>query len=238
MKAIPTFSALLLLALAGPVLAKTVTTNNDQDTGGCGNPCSLREAIRYAAPGEVIKFDIPAKLCPGPVCVIMPAKDYDPLDNSRKGVFIDGSTQKPKNPNGPDIMVDGSAGGASFAFQIKTSDIRIKGLIINGFKGAGIKIVTGALNAQIGSMGTGVLREENYIGTDDTGEKAVPNGIGIDIVGPEALADTINGNVISGNKTYGIHIKGVDGNKILNNRIGANKTGEMPVPNTHGIRIE
>ena len=236
MKGSVIFLAAILACLGSTGRAAVVDTTDDIDRGPCGSPCSLRSAIRWAAPGEVISFRIPPAQCRPTVCVIKPAADYSPLN--QPGVFIDGATQPKKNPAGPDILVDGGAGGASTGFRIVTANIRIRGLIIDRFKGAGVKLESGASGAQIGSMSTGPVKDENFIGIDETGQLASPNGIGVSITGPESQGNTISGNVISGNVELGIYVKQSDGNNILNNRIGTNAPGDKKVPNGSGIKID
>lgn len=79
----------------------------------------------------------------------------------------------------------------------------------------------------------------NLIGTDYTGTVAVPNANGIVIDGP-SFKHIIDGNVISGNSQMGIsiHIGGSDSNIVINNKIGTDITGTLPLPNAiDGIRI-
>jgi len=79
----------------------------------------------------------------------------------------------------------------------------------------------------------------NLIGTDVTGTSALPNANGIVIDGPSFL-HTIDGNVISGNIQMGIdiHIAGSDSNYVINNKIGTDITGTLPLGNQlDGIRI-
>lgn len=60
----------------------------------------------------------------------------------------------------------------------------------------------------------------NYIGTDITGNNALPNVIGI-IASSLTKASEINNNVISGNATFGIVLTdATDSNLVINNSIG------------------
>ncbi|HXK32765.1 MAG TPA: right-handed parallel beta-helix repeat-containing protein, partial [Dehalococcoidia bacterium] len=70
----------------------------------------------------------------------------------------------------------------------------------------------------------------NFIGTDITGTRAIPNGGGIVIVSkPEAV---IVGNLISGNEGTGVSLSGPSGSPtISNNRIGTDVTGYRALPN-------
>ncbi len=84
-----------------------------------------------------------------------------------------------------------------------------------------------------------------YIGTDEKGQKAVPNGSGL-LIGDGAHDNVIGGtkpgerNVISGNGPYGIAMFGtrVTGNRIEGCLVGTDRTGQKPLPNDiNGIFI-
>lgn len=109
--------------------------------------------------------------------------------------------------------------------------------------------IPGAGNLLSGNSGYGVflynfgtLKDTivgNLIGTDYTGTVAVPNANGMVIDGPSFL-HTIENNVISGNLQMGIdiHIAGSDSNIVINNKIGTDITGTLPLGNQiDGIRI-
>ena len=79
----------------------------------------------------------------------------------------------------------------------------------------------------------------NLIGTDYSGTLALPNANGIVVDGPSFL-HTIENNVISGNLQMGIdiHIAGSDSNIVINNKIGTDITGLLPLGNQlDGVRI-
>ncbi len=83
----------------------------------------------------------------------------------------------------------------------------------------------------------------NMIGTNANGTAAIPNGEGIRLqdptditIGGPALGDR---NIISGNTGPGIWIFGpVTNTVVFNNYIGTDLTGELPIPNNIGIRME
>ena len=84
----------------------------------------------------------------------------------------------------------------------------------------------------------------NHIGTNVSGNRAVPNGVGLLLAGGVSH-NQIGGNtqrernVISGNATLGIRI--IDGsyNNILGNYIGTDVAGESELANQHqGVRID
>ncbi len=99
----------------------------------------------------------------------------------------------------------------------------------------------------IGGLGTNHnLVEGDYIGTDRTGTKAVPNGYnGLDIV-YGAVGNTVGGttsgarNVISGNAFEGVLLgfAGTTANLVEGNYIGVDVTGTKAVPNGQdGVQI-
>jgi uncharacterized repeat protein (TIGR01451 family) len=125
--------------------------------------------------------------------------------------------------------------------------------IISGNFAVGVRLETDA---------TGNTVAGNYIGTDPTGSVARPNGSGVELI-DTAAQNTIGGasaahrNVISGNTSYGIRLKGegvsvgfarkfaslsanaVNDTLIANNWIGPNAAGSGALGNgTAGITIE
>jgi titin len=106
----------------------------------------------------------------------------------------------------------------------------------NTYNGVGILLVTDSLNTICG----------NYIGTDVTGKKAVPNTLaGVRILGCSNVVGGLTGgggNVISGNGQQGIFLNGtngnVKGNVIQGNLIGLDATGTNSLGNVYaGIGI-
>ncbi len=85
----------------------------------------------------------------------------------------------------------------------------------------------------------------NFIGTDATGERAVPNsadGVLIDGSSNNTIGGTAVGasNLISGNSGAGVSIDpGATNNVVLGNFIGTDATGERAVPNSaDGVLID
>ncbi len=119
-------------------------------------------------------------------------------------------------------------------------------------------VVIGGTTAQarnvIGGMGTGILLtgtnvsnnliQGNYIGTDATGmlDRSGNTGVFINdgahnnVIGGQTSSA---GNLISGNDLFGIYIRGENSNsnKIFNNIIGLDATGNGPLGNYYGINI-
>jgi SdrD B-like protein len=92
----------------------------------------------------------------------------------------------------------------------------------------------------VGVEATDATIQNCMIGTDITGEKALPNIYGIVV---SATDLTIGGdgklesNLISGNSKFGIYVLAVPNSdlKILANRIGTNVAGTAAIPNGTGI---
>jgi hypothetical protein len=161
------------------------------------------------------------------------------------GATIDGSTQASftgnTNPNGPEIVLDGSHLGFPGApcFVLNEPYCTIRGLVVNGFGQQGILISGAQASANIISG--------CYIGTNATGSVAIPNALsGIELKAG-AHGNTIGGvtvadrNVISGNSGCGIKISdaGSNSNAVLGNFIGVNAAGTGSLANAlQGITIQ
>ncbi|MFV8838500.1 MopE-related protein [Salinimicrobium soli] len=75
----------------------------------------------------------------------------------------------------------------------------------------------------------------NYIGTDPTGQRAIPNYRGMSMT---AQATTIANNIISGNETLGLSIHASKETEVYNNLIGTKADGISPLGNgENGITI-
>src|SRR5207245_227706 len=87
--------------------------------------------------------------------------------------------------------------------------------------------------------GAGNRIQGNYIGTDVSGTRALPNADGILAGAGNLIGGTQPGarNLISGNRSSGITINGPSGNRIEGNYIGTDITGLLAVPNYVGVEI-
>ena len=188
-----------------------VTNTNNHGTG------SLRDAIinANARPGtDVILFNIPG----AGVKVI---KLVTALPEITDPVLIDGSTQP---GSGDARLIELNGEGVSFAngLVITAGDTSVHNLAIVGFAGAGIVLRSCDNN----------FIQGNYIGVDASGNSARGNGTGMLLDNSSHnLIGGFRGNVISGNKTNGIEIRGTH-NVLRRNLIGTNAAGTAAIGNT------
>ena len=91
--------------------------------------------------------------------------------------------------------------------------------------------------------GVGVRRSDdvqvigNFIGVAADGVTDTGNareGIVVHV----SSTNTIMGNVISGNESYGVLLNGAANNQVQNNLIGTNSRGDSPTPNSIGLSIQ
>jgi titin len=203
-----------------------VNVADDTSDGLCdAMHCSLREAIEAANVSlgpDVVTFAIPDAGVP----TIRPAGALPEITDA---ITIDGTTQ----PAGF-VELDGSfAGTDSDGVAILSGTSVIRGLVVNRFSAAGVRLAAAGGNRIEGCR----------IGTDVTGLEFADgignrfgNGTGIIIEGPN---NTIGGraessrNVISGNRKDGVLIIGAaaTGNVIEGNFVGTDATGARALAN-------
>ena len=98
-------------------------------------------------------------------------------------------------------------------------------------------VISGNLNGVVlQGAATSNRIEGNLIGLAPNGTTAVPNRNGVVV---EGAANTIVGNVISGNRSSGIRVAAPGaGNTIAGNYVGVDASGMKPLPNQgHGVHI-
>jgi titin len=106
---------------------------------------------------------------------------------------------------------------------------------------------SGAGNLISGNRGEGVAVnsprntvQANFIGTDVSGTRAVPNDIGVslgeggNLIGGVAPGDE---NLVSGNRSYGVFISGGRNNLVQGNRVGTDVSGTVALGNGEGVFI-
>ena len=118
--------------------------------------------------------------------------------------------------------------------------------LIGGDIAAARNVISGN-NRGIEVEGGNIVVQGNFIGTDLTGTRAVPNrDVGVNVPNVNLVGNTIGGltstpgappgNLISGNGTAGLDVPG-DQNIIQGNIIGADITGTHRLGNVSGIKI-
>lgn len=147
-----------------------------------------------------------------------------------KKIEIDGTTQRlyfsDANPDGPEIEIAGSEvdEGSGLAIPAGCS-VAVRGLVINGFPTAGVVAGT-ATDCPQPEYGFYRAIEGNYIGTDATGARAIPNGLGVYVDG----GWRVEANTISGNRRSGVFAqRGI--NLIRRNTIGLTSALTAPLGN-------
>jgi CSLREA domain-containing protein len=224
-------------------LTFTVNTTNDVNDGSCNiTHCSLREAILAANsnPGlDLIHFNIPGS---GPHTILIFPAMNGPLPTITDAVTIDGYTQPGATPNSNPApqglnaqlkIVIRRSGGSASGLTISTSNVVVRGVVINNFNQNGILIT-----------GSNVIIEGNFIGTDAGGTNDQGNNQdGIRISGANnRVGGTLPAarNLISGNNSDGIEIRGsgATGNLVQGNLIGTTASGLSGLANSgNGIQI-
>ncbi len=135
-------------------------------------------------------------------------------------------------------LTSSTPGSATGLVVIFTSDVTIKGLVINRFNTA-IAVDIGTSNIRI---------EGNFIGTDPLGTVDLGNGNGVQLNTQLGSAQVIVGgataaarNLISGNDVFGLttggNFNGFNDLTIQGNLIGTDVTGLVAVPNQFGIGV-
>ncbi len=142
--------------------------------------------------------------------------DGQALQEITGALTLEADTQPGAGPRLPIVELDGSqAGDGADGLLVSGGGTTISGFIINRFSGAGIRIKNEGNNAVLG----------NYIGTDYLGSTFLGNGTGVVIenASENRIGDTLDeiatsvdnrlrfltSNLISGNRTDAILIKGV-----------------------------
>lgn len=202
-------------------LLATFTVTNAADSGAG----SLRAAISSAntAPGaDTIAFNLSGA---GVHTIALSSALPAVID----ALTIDGTTQPGYRPTDglPLIELNGTGAGSSANGLRLSSPTTVKGLAINGFGAAGIRIEV-----------AGNTIQSNFIGTSASGTTAKPNqggGIVVNSTANNLIGGGQGlGNVISGNSGDGIALNGSGaiGNVITGNKIGTDYRGVLALGNT------
>jgi hypothetical protein len=162
--------------------------------------------------------------------VLIRNSDFVAVQNNYIGVDALGTSALPNGLSGIGIS-DGSNNA------LIGGEIGVLGNVISGNTQLGIRV------SDEGTTGNQILG--NLIGTDSTGEYAIPNELS-GIYFRESANDNLVGNgqydhqnIISGNLQAGLVINNTSGIIVTGNYIGTDITGEYSIPNAYsGISIE
>ena len=228
----PTQGTSIFTPIRAELLFQVVNTND----GGLG---SLRRAIENANlfPDEnVIDFDLPAD----PIQTI---RLETPLPRLTTPLTIDGlsapgaqagslGTGSQALPN-IRVVVDGSnlspsgSTGPDDGFVIEAR-VRLTGLAIAGFPGAGVRVAANADDAQLTNL---------FVGVDAQGVTAFGNRRG-GVVIEGGTGHRLSDSLIAGNRGDGVVILGGSGIVIEGSRIGTSLSGRTSLPNLgNGVAI-
>lgn len=165
--------------------------------------------------------------------------------NSSVNVYLVSSATKSNlvqgNYIGLNVAGSRTAQGTEYGVYISGATLNT----IGGTTAAARNIISGNTNLSFGNLvGTGIyissssntnIVRGNFIGTDPTGTFAMPNNVGIWVVGGNGAiiggSEPGAGNLVSGNLEDGIEMQVAVGVVIQGNKIGTDVTGTLPVPN-------
>jgi len=220
-------NVVIVAAIGSPGLKAdeyAVTNTNDSGSG------SLRQAITDAnnhIGADKIVFQIPTSDSNHDgtrgVWVITPSTELPHITDG--GLTIDGGTQSTfigsdTNPDGPEIVIDGSNNTWGSGIEANAGGIVIGELVINNYSsGRGI-----FFKKVEGGMIYGC-----YIGLDASGMNLKPNSVGISLYSHTNNIQICDHdgkfNIISGNPSVGIAMSDTcKHNKVIGNIIGLNRT--------------
>jgi len=232
----------IMLAAAAPAATFVVDVTFDDSFSDDANPgdgicddafptavsCTLRAAIQEAnalTGPDRIEFSVDGVIAPD-------SGLFGAFPPITEDLVIAGSTAPGWSPLQPSVYLDGAAveaGGSSFAagLAVGSGTLEVFGLGIVGFPGPQIVFDNGAAGGRVDGC---------VVGLDASGD-ATPHPQSLSSVGIRLSGDntvigrsgppgnvTGLGNVISGNRSSGIEIRG-DGNEVLGNIIGMSRDG-------------
>jgi CSLREA domain-containing protein len=238
------FSVALKLTPTNPLVLIVNTTDDANDAAPDPAHFSLREAIQAANSHlgqDIIDFDLPNL-----DRVILP---HSALPDIADPVIIDGTTQ-PGYQGLPLVEIDGSqAGAGADGLRITGGGSIVRGVAIHSFQSGrdDLGAVVGGNAIELAGLG-GNLIEGDFLGTDVTGTRALPDGHADmyifgsphNVIGGTmaSLRNVILSAVINDfNSHTNQVIQDAGGNYVKGNYIGVDLTGTAALPGG-GLQIE
>lgn len=210
------------LAALTTYLAHFVTNTNDSGPG------SLREAIHTVNASPCARLE-PCQIAfriasDEPVKTIAPRTPLPRITAANVSIDATTQTRGPGDTNslGPEIEISGALQNGGNGFELMPACAgELRGFAINGFANYGV--VLG--DSSCSEWGQRRALTANYIGTDATGTRAIPNERGVLIdMGMTSQPWIVAGNVISGNRRAGVWVEAGMVNAIQGNTIGLTAT--------------
>ena len=171
------------------------------------------------------------------------------ISGNGRGVVLESAGQNPMTGNrilgnliGTDRTGRVAVGNTGDAVQfLSERGAVLRDNVIGGATASARNVISGNGSGILidGSAATANLVQGNFIGVDATGgTRLANNGNGILLgFGSATNANTISGNVISGNRDHGVMIcPGSSGNLLVGNFIGTNATGTAAIGNGSSSR--
>ncbi len=216
-----------LLFLVSILHADTYIVTTTSDTGAGSLRQAITDANTHVGPNTIVfhisQTDTGYDAENG-TWTIKPASKLPEITSS--GLVIEGGSQAvfigtDTNPQGPEIVLDGSLFPNTYGLTIKASEVKIWELVINHFANIGSAIrIDGVVGGEICGC---------YIGTDAKGIASASNSYGIYITSGSrevrVFRKNDKPNIISSNTNCGIAICDSSmNNAIMGNIIGLNRT--------------
>jgi titin len=161
------------------------------------------------------------------------------ISGNGRGVYAQGTTGGVFQGNYVGTNPTGTAAMRNFVIGL---DIIGSDNLIGGTTAAARNLISGNTTTGVTINGSSNRVQGNYIGTDVTGTRALPNGTGVDSQGSGMTGGLIGGtdpgagNLISGNE-YGILLRG-QGDVVQGNTIGTDVSGTQALGNTYGVYLQ
>ncbi|MBI4932966.1 MAG: pre-peptidase C-terminal domain-containing protein [Actinobacteria bacterium] len=144
------------------------------------------------------------------------------------------------------IIIDGFQGNLSRNVSATVFDATLAVTLSGTSGGSGLEFAGGSDGSSVRSLNisgwdNGVFVTSGVGGVGVSGNVITGNVIGVHLLGANSTlvggTDVANRNVISGNSSAGVEIRGALGNRVQGNLIGTTANGGSSLPNGTGVRV-